>query len=488
MNKFENSQRELKTANSRIESMKSQNKELVKHYRDLISKQSFEYEIQIGKISMISEDHYSNCIRHESKIRWLYNQIDQKQELIEKSKIELQSVFITEQLLRKRIEQMESEIGKYQCHRSEDLTMMEYYQNELKKSELSYNSLFKTSELKRKQTVSYEVQKNKAKAEVLKLRQVLSKREIELKKANTNVSELKSRLKVIEEERDSVKKDYEMLSQTQNSIKRIHEIKQENEDNSIKQDKEFNEESKSQVERENINSKAETEYLEQNDLENVESHSKGRKIDKESEGNKTERQGNEILYDSPLPVASNKRFSISPEITHGNTSNAVSKKLSDSEVSESEAKDNVIELKNVTQIDSDFNSSQTQEIQHEKIDQNTSPIAKNSFNLTHNQTQTDELQSLNLDISKPEAVPKSSQTDPLTLPELSEPQNLVQPVIDSQDSNSAQPIFASTKHTQTTILPQVSKSTSTDQNLILTSDNGNMLPQINNKNGQLLYK
>ena len=104
MNKFENSQRELKTANSRIESMKSQNKELVKHYRDLISKQSFEYEIQIGKISMISEDHYSNCIRHESKIRWLYNQIDQKQELIEKSKIELQSVFITEQLLRKRIE------------------------------------------------------------------------------------------------------------------------------------------------------------------------------------------------------------------------------------------------------------------------------------------------------------------------------------------------------------------------------------------------
>ena len=83
---------------------------------------------------------------------------------------------------------------------------------------------------------------------------------------------------------------------------------------------------------------------------------KDRKMDKESQENKTKGQGNEISYDSPLPIASNKRLSMSPEVTHENTSNAISKKFSDSEVSESEAKDSVIELKNVTQIDSEINS------------------------------------------------------------------------------------------------------------------------------------
>ena len=45
--------------------------------------------------------------------------------------------------MKKCIENMQSEIEKYLCHRSEDLTVIEYYQNELKKSELSYNTLLK---------------------------------------------------------------------------------------------------------------------------------------------------------------------------------------------------------------------------------------------------------------------------------------------------------------------------------------------------------
>ena len=75
---FENSQRELKTTNSTVESMKAQNKDLLKHYRDLILKKSLDYELQISKLCMVSEDYYSNCCRLELKISSLFSLIDQK--------------------------------------------------------------------------------------------------------------------------------------------------------------------------------------------------------------------------------------------------------------------------------------------------------------------------------------------------------------------------------------------------------------------------
>lgn len=63
----------------------------------------------------------------------------------------------------------------------EKKTTIDHYVNEIKKLEFAYNMLNKSSELKRKQTMNAELEKKKIRAEMSKFKQIINKKESEIK-------------------------------------------------------------------------------------------------------------------------------------------------------------------------------------------------------------------------------------------------------------------------------------------------------------------
>lgn len=190
--------------------------------------------------------------------------------------------------------------------------MVDYFKAELQRTELSYTSLVKSSEIKRKQTMNFELQKNKAKAEVTKLRQMLNKKEGELKRTSKELTDLKDICAQNEINLSKLQTENNKLNEIVSSKNLLEESEYKFESKTFR----LNDDSpiKDDTSNPNLNDsyeKMKTEYLDNENINSESNSIKNKSVKLPLDG---KHSSNSFTMETPLPISVSQRVNLSPDV------------------------------------------------------------------------------------------------------------------------------------------------------------------------------